>query len=89
MRHALNNLQATVAGFGVVNQTNVFKVLSPCVSHVHVMSVPVSISVSLTNRCFSSGVRPATSSGDEGNPFGFDHIPRPAESVGHVQQPMA
>lgn len=26
MRHALNNLQATVAGFGVVNQPNVFKV---------------------------------------------------------------
>ncbi len=29
MRQALNNLQATVAGFGLVNQANVFKVGHP------------------------------------------------------------
>jgi replication factor C subunit 2/4 len=32
MRHALNNLQATHAGFGIVSDEHVFKVRQPAVS---------------------------------------------------------
>lgn len=33
MRQALNNLQATASGSGLVNQEAVFKVGCPCISH--------------------------------------------------------